>query len=93
MAVPWQADFRDCEFEAGGYDWWPGQRPNEVWRMVDGELKREQWRPQSDEWAVDQDNELYTGRHTMVAKWSGLGFVRRKDIGGETKYIEDERAL
>jgi len=25
MAVPWQADFHDCEFE-----WWPSQRPDDV---------------------------------------------------------------
>ena len=31
MAVPWQADFRDCTIEEGA-DWWPGQRPNQVRR-------------------------------------------------------------
>jgi hypothetical protein len=93
MAVPWQADFRDCEFEEGGYDWWPGQRPNEVWRFVGGELKREPWRPQTDEWVVNADADILAGRHTMVARWSGLGFVLKRDIDGETHFVEDERAL
>ena len=31
MAIPWQADFRDCG-EEGHADWWPGQRPVEVFR-------------------------------------------------------------
>ena len=31
MAVPWQADFFYCTFENGA-DWWPGQRPNQVFR-------------------------------------------------------------
>jgi hypothetical protein len=37
MAVPWQADFRDC-----GSGWWPAQRPNQIIRPGQ---KPEQWIP------------------------------------------------
>lgn len=89
MAIPWQADFRDCEYEEEiGLDWWPGQRPNEVWRMRAGELKREKWVPQTKEWTDD-----ITRRPMMVANWNKLGFIVRKLIGGEEKFVEDERVL
>jgi hypothetical protein len=39
MAVPWQADFRDC-----GSGWWPAQRPNQVLRSG---RQPEQWVPNS----------------------------------------------
>ena len=45
MAVPWQADFRECEFD-GIAEWWPGQRPSEVQQ---GAI-RAQWVPQ--EWGL-----------------------------------------
>jgi L-lysine epsilon oxidase C-terminal domain/L-Lysine epsilon oxidase N-terminal len=61
MAVPWQADFRDCEFE-DGLDWWPGQRPNQVWRGN----TRDAWVPA--DWT----------RERMVQDWSKLGFVVRE---------------
>lgn len=37
MAVPWQADFRDC-----GSGWWPAQRPNQVIRTG---REPDQWIP------------------------------------------------
>jgi L-Lysine epsilon oxidase N-terminal/L-lysine epsilon oxidase C-terminal domain len=61
MAVPWQADFRDCEFE-DGLDWWPGQRPNQVWRGT----TRDRWVPRA--WTSER----------MVQEWSKLGFVVRE---------------
>ncbi|MBI3537071.1 MAG: hypothetical protein HY070_05895, partial [Chloroflexi bacterium] len=89
MALPWQADFRDCEFQEDiGLDWWPGQRPNEIFRDVNGELKREAWVPKNAEWDGDD-----TRRIAMVKGWSGLGFIVKKIIGGEEKFVEDERTL
>lgn len=89
MAVPWQADFRDCEYEEEiGLDWWPGQRPNEIWRERDGKLVREKWVPQTQEWTADD-----TRRPMMVKHWSELGFIVRKKIDGEEKFVEDERLL
>jgi hypothetical protein len=58
MAVPWQADFRACDDE-GLSDWWPGQRPVEVFRGQE----RVDWVPSG--W----------GFSDMAEKWSRLGFV------------------
>ncbi len=58
MAVPWQADFRDCD-DAGFSDWWPGQRPVEVFR---GQEQLD-WVPSGWEY------------RDMLEKWSRLGFV------------------
>lgn len=62
MAVPWQADFRACSIE-DGMDWWPGQRPNQVFRGED----RGEWVP--DNWRFFH----------MVENWSRLGFVVREE--------------
>lgn len=89
MAVPWQADYRDCAYEEElGLDWWPAQRPNDIWREREGELKRERWVPTTDIW----ENEP-TRRPMMVKHWSELGFIVKREIGGETKFVEAERTL
>jgi hypothetical protein len=59
MAVPWQADFFDCSFQ-DGLDWWPAQRPNQVFRGQN----REPWVPE--EWEKPE---------RMVQDWSTLGFI------------------
>ena len=56
-ALPWQADFRAC-----GRGWWPSQRPNQVWRMDNGQLQQVPWAPLPSNFA-------------MVAEWAGLGFI------------------
>jgi len=92
MALPWQADFRDCEFEEFrddvGMDWWPGQRPCDVYRMVDGELKQLPWVPQTKEWTEETTKHLAMRNH-----WSRLGFVLRTQVKGEEKFVEQLRAL
>jgi hypothetical protein len=89
MALPWQADFRDCAYEEDlGLDWWPGQRPNDVWRMVGTELKREKWVPETEEWEGDN-----TRRPMMVKHWSELGFILKKQIDGTAQFVEAERTL
>ena len=53
MAVPWQADFRDCTIQEGA-DWWPGQRPNQVRRgATQAEWVPETWTPHDmvDQWS------------------------------------------
>ena len=77
MAVPWQADFKDCTMEQGA-DWWPGQRPNDVHR---GEERDAPWAPA--EWDYID----------MVRQWSQLGFVVTKTVGNTTEHVEDERFL
>jgi hypothetical protein len=70
MAVPWQADFLACSFVGDDdelfsrRDWWPGQRPNDVYR---GQV-RGTWVPPS--WTRFSD---------MVANWSQLGFVVKEE--------------
>lgn len=89
MAVPWQADYRDCAYEESlGLDWWPAQRPNDIWRERTGELKRERWVPETDIWEKEP-----TRRPMMVEHWSELGFIQRKEIDGEVKFVEAERTL
>lgn len=66
MAVPWQADFFDCTFQEGN-DWWPGQRPNEVFRGQ----KRESWVP--DDWKKPE---------RMVQDWAKLGFIVEEKATG-----------
>lgn len=85
MAVPWQADFLDCAYDDElGLDWWPGQRPTHVWRLVNDELQRATWVPETSEW------EEYP---TMVANWSKLGFILKKTIKDKVQFVEVERQL
>ena len=76
MAVPWQADFLDCQKEQGNgvfYAWWPGQRPDEVF-MENGGSGMVAWaRGLADHQA-------------MVDRWHTRGFVVRH--GG--RYVERE---
>jgi hypothetical protein len=89
MAVPWQADYRDCAYEEElGLDWWPGQRPNDIWRERDGELKRERWVPTTDIWENDPTRRLMMAQH-----WQELGFILKKEIAGESMFVEAERTL
>ena len=76
MALPWQADFRDCD---GGV-WWPAQRPDLV--MTDPTDI-----PGSDaEW----ENPIQQYRE-MVDSVQRLGFVVPRTVGGQTVYVEAER--
>jgi len=66
MAVPWQADFFECALQPdadnpqNGMDWWPGQRPVNVFR---GGAERQ-------DWAAGIDS-----KDAMVQQWSALGFI------------------
>jgi hypothetical protein len=75
MAVPWQADFHDCATEGGSGDWWPGQRPNEVFHGT----ARIEWMPS--QWA----------RTDMLEQWSKLGFVVKDHTTDVDRYVEEER--
>ena len=78
MAVPWQADFFACESDRHvSMDWWPGQRPDQVFRGA----HRARWRLG------------VSGMNEMVARWSQLGFVVEKRTGETVTYVEDERSL
>ena len=92
MAVPWQADFTDCAKNGSGeneFGWWPGQRPDDVFRDqadVAGRVDRPWARPTPGRtWPYG--HELPT-KEEMVAHWYKFGFVVKE---GEA-YLESERA-
>jgi hypothetical protein len=64
MAVPWQADFRDC-YEYDGCAWWPAQRPDFVF-------------PEAGGGPVDWIRDLVTSYGDMVNNWYKLGFIVSK---------------
>ena len=64
MAVPWQADYRDCAQE-GELAWWPAQRPDDVF-------------PESGGPQVPWTRELVDSMSDMVQNWHRLGFVVKK---------------
>jgi hypothetical protein len=59
-AVPWQADFMDCDFQAP-LSWWPSARPQNVFTATSNNY-------------VEWDRGVKTGAD-MVTDWSGLGFL------------------
>lgn len=67
MALPWQADFADCE-----ENWWPSQRPVLI-KNADGQPAK---------WSRGIDAQNDETRHrNMVAHWTKLGFVVRHSTG------------
>jgi hypothetical protein len=87
MAVPWQADFLLCRAEDSpddpdnlpDRDWWPGQRPSQVFRGQSQE--QVEWTPPAWEYL------------NMVDSRSKLGFVVERIAEGQVEYVEDERTL
>jgi hypothetical protein len=106
LAVPWQADFFECQMD-GDNAWWPATRPDKVIVLEKGEVldvgimsdvmseRMEEW----DNNVADMDD--------MVEKWHRLGIVKRvpvdpapriadRDPGSATAgflYVEEERTL
>ncbi len=74
-ALPWQADFLDCNDA-----WWPVQRPNQVTR---DNVPLQPWVPPA--WKAGEDDADY---NAMVRSWWRLGFVVAKDSGA--RYVEVE---
>ena len=64
MAVPWQADFNECE-QDGEYGWWPSQRPDDVY-------------PDDGDAQVPWKRDLVVTNTDMVHRWHRLGFVIKK---------------
>lgn len=86
MALPWQADFSDCTWEAPGTPvpalkgrgWWPAQRPDHVLRHP------------ADATMVNWDRGA-EGMQAMVDLWDQLGIVL-EDLSSST-FIETQRTL
>jgi hypothetical protein len=78
MAVPWQADFRDCD----GGTWWPSQRPDIAMTKPDLiPASQAQW-----------EEPIPEGDHQgMVDHVLQLGFVVPAQAGGQRVFIEAER--
>jgi L-Lysine epsilon oxidase N-terminal/L-lysine epsilon oxidase C-terminal domain len=78
MAVPWQADFRDCD----GGGWWPSQRPD--FAMTDAANipgSQAAW-----------EAPLPEGDHQgMVDHVQQLGFIVPQQVGGQTLFVEQDR--
>jgi hypothetical protein len=77
-AVPWQADFFDCQ-----QHWWPAQRPDQV-REKPGSEKRVEWH-RGVSGGSDEAQHL-----KMVWRWSKLGVLERDASG---VLFENERTL
>ena len=78
MAVPWQADFRDCD----GGTWWPSQRPDIA--MTDANnipASRTNW-----------EDPIPEGDHQgMVDHVQQLGFIVPQQLGAQTVFTEQDR--
>jgi L-Lysine epsilon oxidase N-terminal/L-lysine epsilon oxidase C-terminal domain len=61
MAVPWQADFHDCQAE-GDFGWWPSQRPDAVFPEAGGDR-------------VSWTRDIVKSKQDMVDHWWELGVV------------------
>ncbi len=95
MAVPWQADFRECKREeltnpATGEPthamWWAGQRPDDVYPENDPDHQVPWARPPH---FVASDEEQARFQE-MVKGWATLGFVARRSKDAR-KWLETER--
>lgn len=89
MALPWQADFAECRWEAPdlpalpikGRGWWPAQRPDDVLLRPDDETMKE--------WARGADTKAL-----MVKFWDQLGVVlETTNASGAVAFIETQRTL
>jgi hypothetical protein len=90
MAVPWQADFVECE----GL-WWPAQRPDIAVFAATGEPL-----PSNTRWdrlvAVNAPDGGFAhnspSRTNMVAHFAKLGVIEKRKIGGSEIFVEVGRA-
>jgi L-Lysine epsilon oxidase N-terminal/L-lysine epsilon oxidase C-terminal domain len=78
MAVPWQADFRDCD----GGGWWPSQRPDiAMTRPADIPTSQAAW-----------EAPIPEGDHQgMVDHVQQLGFIVPQQVNGRTVFVEQDR--
>ena len=94
MAVPWQADFRDCKSEKLDEDifgWWPAQRPDQVFESELGveSNKMVPWHRATGSWPVgDVKDPTVPSYEEMIANFFKFGIVMKKG----SNFIETERA-
>ena len=97
MAVPWQADFRDCKREGLTNPmtgeptyamWWAGQRPDDVYSENDPDNQVPWTRGPR---FIAPDDKAPDRFMEMVRSWATLGFVARRSAD-KKKWLETERA-
>jgi len=99
MALPWQADFSECNTA-----WWPVQRPDDVVPESEYETFLKTYEPSMDHslaevlqytqpWARGISDQSPALDNEMVEAWKDFGFVVPKTgPGGQVVYIETERS-
>ena len=95
MALPWQADFSECNT-----NWWPTARPDDV--VSEEELARVASSYAKGSLARDLSVRVPWARgiptvspaqdNAMVKAWSHFGFAVKREVNGETVYVESERS-
>jgi hypothetical protein len=96
MALPWQADFRDCKSErdpgtGAQFGWWPGQRPDWIYASkADAAAKKMvPWhRPTTPPGSWSGSDPATPTYEDMVTYWHKLGFV----VLDGPDFVESERA-
>ncbi len=73
LAIPWQADFYQCQMELDRA-WWPATRPDHVF-LDQPEKKPDSQSEEMVRWDAGIDNE-----RDMVRKWAQLGIVRPRYV-------------
>jgi hypothetical protein len=104
MAVPWQADFRDCSVDNAAnpqFAWWPGQRPVHVLPETLSDLSIQQrrmqdWHRPTATWPTGVGtNHLVPAFLEMVQNWYKFGFIYQRPSITPVKsdaFLEHERA-
>jgi hypothetical protein len=83
-ALPWQADFLACRFEAQAFlGWWPAQRPDHV--------RPEATPTEFRDWDLGISGS--TRERGMVTNWHRLGVVVKKSTPDGEIFVETERDL
>jgi hypothetical protein len=85
MALPWQADFMECDS-----DWWPVQRPDYALANADGSPANPalKWNRGL---VVNNNVELPSSHLNMVRHFAQLGVVQEITVAGKTVLAETGR--
>ncbi|CAG8529015.1 679_t:CDS:10 [Dentiscutata erythropus] len=96
MALPWQADFNECNTH-----WWPAQRPDiaipkkRMDEITNGIIKLDDFEEWTRGFRNNSNNGIYPqwGNMDMVRVWNRLGFVVENTIHNntETSFVEVDR--
>ena len=107
MAVPWQADFKECVADPENFipAWWPAQRPDQVLteqdylKLLNEDLtdrEKNYLFGKRENWDRDVkeilvNDETDYGKNDFAKKWFQMGFVRKVTHNNQDYFIEAER--